>query len=258
MVKITVSGGRGIMGRLICRAVEESPDSELSGILEAPGHPDEGKEFSGALVTSDTAEASEESDVIIDFSVPEATMNILPAAIEKKKAVVIGTTGFTTSQLEDIKTAAAEIPLLLSPNMSVGVNLLFKTAAMINEFLKGLGYDLEIIEAHHSRKADAPSGTAVRLFDILSDGSQEMVNGRSGRPGPRKEKEIGMHAVRGGSITGEHTLMWVGQQDRIELTHRASSRMIFAQGAVRAALWLSNTERGKVYGMEDVLCQVKK
>ncbi len=241
------------MGRLICRAVCECPDSELAGILEAAGHPDEGKEFFGAAVMTKPDEAAGKADVVIDFSNPEALMSLLPAVNSSKKALVIGTTGFSSSQEEEIKKAAEKIPVLLSPNMSVGVNLLFKAAAVINEFLSGMGYDREIIEAHHSRKADAPSGTAVKLFDIISNGSDEQVNGRSGRPGPRKEKEIGMHAVRGGNITGEHTLMWIGQQDRIELTHRASSRMIFAEGAVRSALWLFRAESGRIYSMEDIL-----
>lgn len=241
------------MGQNICDVAVEESDAELVSILEAPGHPDVSKVFYSLKVSSDKAEALEKADVVIDFSSPDSTMNLLSAAVKEGKAMVVGTTGFSDRQLGKIEKAAEDIPLLLSPNMSIGVNVLFKAAAVINEALKKMGYDREIVESHHSRKVDSPSGTAKKLFSVIAGEKDKAVYGREGAAGPRKKNEIGVHAIRGGSIVGEHTLMWAGKEDRIELTHRASSRKIFARGAVKAALWLAQAGRGRLYKMEDVL-----
>ncbi len=241
------------MGKLICSALEANSGTGLSAILEAPGHGDEGREFKGARVYTSPREAVSISDAVIDFSSPPATLKLLEQVKESRTALVIGTTGFNEEQKIKIKDAASKTPILLSPNMSIGVNILFKAAAMINRALEGSGYHKEIVEAHHSRKVDSPSGTAEKILSIIKNEGDIPVYGREGAPGPRKDNEIGVHAIRGGGIAGEHTLMWIGQEDRIEISHRASSRRIFAQGAVRAAIWLSSAPAGPLYGMEEVL-----
>ena len=250
MTKIAVSGGLGRMGRRICRIVADSPEAELSAVIESPGFPETPGSYLGAEVTTGTLPAGE-ADVVIDFSHPLNTLDILDECVRSETKLVIGTTGFDEGQLDKIKSAASETAVLLSPNMSIGVNLLFRIAGIITESLPD--FEKEIVEAHHNRKADAPSGTALKIAEIISRAGDEVVNGRSGKPGPRKKGEIGVHAVRGGGITGEHTVMWIGEHERIELFHRAETRGIFASGAVRAALWLKDRPSGKLYSMEDVL-----
>jgi len=251
MIKISVSGGRGKMGDRICRMIRKNKELELSGIIEGAGHPDTGKEFYGLRVVSDASEVMDNTDVFIDFSRPEATMSLLEKCRANKKKIVIGTTGFSIDQLDEIKKASEEIPVLLSPNMSLGVNVMFKIVHEISRQLPG--YAKEIIEAHHERKVDSPSGTAEKIIKIISKPEEKVVHGRCGEVGPRQADEIGVHAVRGGNIVGEHTVMWIGANDRLELTHRAQSRDIFAEGAVKAAVWLSSKEGGSLYSMEDVL-----
>ncbi|MDA3792601.1 MAG: 4-hydroxy-tetrahydrodipicolinate reductase, partial [Elusimicrobia bacterium] len=164
--------------------------------------------------------------------------------------LAIGTTGFSPKELETIKGYSENTPVLVSPNMSIGVNLIFKMVKEITDRLPG--YEKEIIEAHHNRKVDSPSGTAKKIADIIAGKDDKYIYGRAGSAGPRDKNEIGIHAVRGGNIVGEHTVMWISPYDRIELTHRAGSRKAFAEGAVRAAVWLSGRKNG-FYGMGDVL-----
>lgn len=248
--KTVVSGGLGRMGLRISKLVKESSVLELSGVLERDGIPNTTKEYLEAPVSS-SLELIAGKDMIIDFSSPENSIRVAEAAAREKAALVIGTTGFSSRQMEKLGCAAEDIPLLLAPNMSLGVNLLKKIARMITDALPG--FDKEIIEAHHNRKADAPSGTALLFAEAIKNKGDRFVFGREGAPGPREAREIGIHAVRGGSITGEHTVMWIGDHERIEIAHSAETRDIFASGAIRAAEWLIDKPSGRIYTMEDVL-----
>jgi 4-hydroxy-tetrahydrodipicolinate reductase len=196
------------------------------------------------------------SDGIIDFSSPAASMELIEVAREQKKPVVIGTTGFTDEQRKSIAAAAGEIPVLLSPNMSLGVNLLFKLTEIAAGALSS-DYDVEIFEAHHRYKKDAPSGTALKLLEIVKNNmvglnSAKEVYGRGGLVGERTRKEVGVHAMRGGDVVGEHTVYFAGIGERIELVHRASSRETLAKGSVAALEFLYEKKAG-LYSMYDVL-----
>jgi 4-hydroxy-tetrahydrodipicolinate reductase len=197
-----------------------------------------------------------DKSVIIDFTSPQATLALLDAVDGKAARLVIGTTGFSAAATERIKSAARSIPIVISPNMSLGVNLLFGLTELVAKKL-GTTFDIEIVEVHHRFKKDAPSGTAKRLGEIaaaaLGVGYDEAVrNGRSGMTGERTGKEIGMHAVRGGDIVGDHTVLFAGMGERLELRHVAHNRAPLARGAVAAALWLANRKPG-LYSMRDVL-----
>jgi 4-hydroxy-tetrahydrodipicolinate reductase len=251
MIKIAVCGARGRMGLAVCRLINENPDLEIAGLFERPDHEELGFEIDGVFVTADINDAIKDADVIVDFSSTETSMQVIEACLEKDKKVVVCTTGFTGDQVGKIKQAAEKIPLLLSPNMSVGVNLVFQ---LVEEICRKLpDFEKEIIEYHHNKKVDAPSGTAVKIAEIAARENEKLVYGREGKPGPRPKNEIGIHAVRAGSIVGEHTIMWASPYERIELTHRAESREVFAAGALKAAIWLNGMEKGQLYNMADVL-----
>ena len=195
-------------------------------------------------------------DGIIDFSLPAASMELLPHAVKNKLPLVIGTTGFSDAEMIEIKKASEVIPLLISPNMSIGVNLLFKLTEIAANAL-GSGYDVEVFEAHHRFKKDAPSGTAKKLIEILKNGVPKLNNaeekhGRIGNTGERKDDELGVMVMRGGDIVGEHTVFFAGIGERLELTHRAASRDNFASGAVLAIEFLQGKSPGQ-YSMKDVL-----
>lgn len=251
MLKIGISGGRGKMGKKITGLVTDNPDMELAGILESPEHEDTGKVISGVKVTSDIKGVVKNSDVIIDFSAPENTLEVAGVCAKLGVKLVIGTTGFGKKQKNKLKNYSGSVPILLSPNMSVGVNLIFKIAKEISQSIPD--YEKEIVEAHHNKKTDSPSGTAQKIADIISTEEDEQIYGRKGNVGARDKNEVGIHAVRGGNIVGEHTVMWVGPHDRIELTHRAASRSVFAGGALKAARWLAEQDKNDLYSMEDVL-----
>jgi len=238
------------MGRRISRIVKETPGAELSLIIDRQDTPEDPGDFANARITTDNTEVSS-VDVVIDFSAPGQAISVLKECAKSGTGVVIGTTGFTSGQKDEITELASATPVLLSPNMSIGVNLIFKLARIITESLPG--FDREVVEAHHNRKADAPSGTALRIAEIMAREGEELLKGRTPDSGPRKPSQVGVHAVRGGGIVGEHTAMWIGEDERIELFHRAETRDIFASGAVRAALWLHGRSPGKLYTMEDVL-----
>ena len=199
--------------------------------------------------------ALEKADVAIDFSVPEATEALVLEASRLEKAVVIGTTGHSSEQLKLIREASKTIPIILAGNFSIGVNLLFILARIASRAL-GEDYDAELIEMHHHHKKDSPSGTAARLLEIVEQekglGPENRQHGREGWVGARPKKEIGVHAIRGGDIVGEHTLLFAGQGERLELKHQATDRAIFARGALHAARWLVSQKPG-LYDMEDVL-----
>lgn len=251
MIKISICGARGRMGSNVMRLVQENIDLELAGLIEDPKHKDISFMVDGMNVTSDISLGIKDSDIVIDFSHPASTMKLITECTNNNKKIVIGTTGFNPDEMAEIKKTAEKTPVLLSPNMSVGVNLVFKLVKEITDKLPD--YEKEIIEAHHNRKVDAPSGTALKIAKIISKSDDTLVYGREGKTGPRKKNEIGIHAIRAGNIVGEHTVMWVGPYERVELTHRAESRDVFASGAIKAAVWLNNQPPGKLYSMDDVL-----
>lgn len=236
---------------------------EVASAFEAPAWANTDLAFgaeSGTLrtvhVSADPAEAIAQADVVIDFTSAEAVMANARAAAAAGKAVVIGTTGLSDAQKAELAGLAKQVPVVFAPNMSVGVNLLFKLAGEVAAVL-GLDYNVEITEIHHNQKKDSPSGTAVRLAERVAEGldlnyAQHVKHGREGMVGARPKDEIGMHAIRGGDVVGEHTVSFIGQGERVELTHKAHSRDNFARGALRAAQFAVNAQPG-LYDMQDVL-----
>jgi 4-hydroxy-tetrahydrodipicolinate reductase len=262
-LRVAVTGAAGRMGRTVLQACRQA-DVQVAGAVEAAGHPHigtdagvlAGSEPSGLLVVEDLGGVLGGADGCIDFTHPDATLRHVAVCRERAKPIVIGTTGFTSEQRDGIERAAKSIPIVLAPNMSVGVNVLFKLVGLAARTL-GDDFDVEIIEAHHRGKVDAPSGTACRIGEILGetlsrDLSKCAVYGRHGKTGPRDRETIGFETIRGGDIVGEHTVLFAGEGERIELVHRASSRMNFARGALRALGWIRDRENG-LYDMQDVL-----
>lgn len=264
MVKIAVAGIAGRMGGRITHAVVGRKDAQLAGGFEAPGHPAVGKPIAAAtgcpgaagLVAESAEEALANCDVLIDFTAPAPTLQHLALAQEMGKACVIGTTGLDDGQKAELFGLVKKAPVVFAPNMSVGMNLMFK---LVGDMARVLGedYALELMEAHHDQKKDSPSGTAVRLLDELCaargwDPKQVLKHGREGMVGARPANEIGVSVIRGGDIVGDHTVFYIGHGERIELTHRAHSRDTFVAGAVRAALWVGKQQTG-LYDMQDVL-----
>lgn len=264
MIQFAISGATGRMGRSIINLAAQKFSGEivLKGAIEHSASPHIGQDAgeisgsgkSGVIITSNPIEAVEKADVVIDFSTPEHTLALGHLCEKTGKALVVGTTGFSAKQRLDLLECAKKIPLIISPNMSPGVNLLFHLTAIAAKALSS--WDIEILEAHHRFKKDAPSGTAVRLKEILLrelQRSEDNVNyGRKGITGERNEKEIGVHAIRGGDVVGDHTVYFLSDGERLELTHRAFSRDTFAAGALRAALFLAGRAPGE-YTMRDVL-----
>jgi 4-hydroxy-tetrahydrodipicolinate reductase len=262
-VQIGLAGVSGRMGRALLEAVAADAECALCAALDRPGSPLVGQDAgaawgvpSGVSVTDRPAAALQGAQVLIDFTRPEATFGYLDACVAAGVPLVIGTTGFDDAGKARIAAAAQRIPLVFAPNMSVGVNLLMKLAELAAQVLHD-GYDIEIIEAHHRHKVDAPSGTALGLGQAVAralnrDLARCAVYGREGITGERKPETIGFATVRGGDIVGDHTLLFAGIGERVELTHKASSRATFAQGALRAAKWLQGRAPGQ-YDMRDVL-----
>lgn len=252
MIKIIIAGFAGKMGRMIHELVLQDKNISVVAGLESPDHPlCADKKSGGVMVTSDPA-ILEKADVIVDFTHAEGAVDNIRAAASYARPIVVGTTGFNDEQMKQIRSSAGKIPVLLSPNMSAGVHLLFKLARITAGALKD--FEIEIIEAHHNKKKDAPSGTAVKLAEIVAKelNIHDMCYGRKGSVGARPAKQIGIHAVRAGDIVGDHTVIFAGRGERIELVHRAHSRETFAAGALRAVRWIHHKKPG-LYGMEDVL-----
>ncbi len=259
-MNIAVCGITGRMGTAVLRVMQEK-NYALSAAFdrkEAPGFGSDpgtliGSGNLGVVVKEINGEGVGLSDGIIDFSSPDATMELLGLAKQQKKPIVIGTTGFSDDQRSRIESAGREIPVLFAPNMSVGVNILFKLTEIAARVMDE-GFDVEILEAHHHFKKDAPSGTAMKLLDTVTETrrNSRMVSGREGITGERDPAEIGVFAIRGGDIVGEHTVYFIGAGERIELTHRATNRSILARGAVRAMEHIFGREKG-LYSMFDVL-----
>ena len=261
MIRLIVIGACGRMGTTVLRLAACDPAFVVTHILEAKDHPLVGSRMDVPGLRGltfplehDLANCIDDSDVIVDFSEAKATINHFRIAVDKAKAIVIGTTGMSREEIEEMgKTNGAKA--VVSPNMSIGVNLLFNLAEKAAHVL-GRDYDTEIIEMHHKWKKDAPSGTASRLRDVIKNAEPERawidVTGREGMVGERKSDEIAVFALRGGDIVGEHTVFFAGAGERLEITHRAYSRENFARGALVAAKWLVNQQNG-VYDMADVL-----
>lgn len=264
MINIAVTGAAGRMGRSLINACHPSESCQLSAAIEHEGNPLIGGDAGdiagiGTLdvkLVDKLSEVKDQFDVLIDFSSPDATLDNLAFCIANSKSIVIGTTGFSDEQKQHISDAAKRISIVFAPNMSVGVNLCFKLLDMAARVL-GDDVDIEIIEAHHRHKVDAPSGTALRMGEVVADAlgrnlDECAVYGREGISGERDRKTIGFETIRAGDIVGDHTVMFAGEGERVEITHKASSRMTFANGAVRAAIWLQDQPAG-LYDMQDVL-----
>ncbi len=257
MLRIAIAGASGRMGRMLIDAVNEADDLLLSAALDRDDGPDIGRPASAAVaISTDVDGALRVSDVLIDFTRPEATLRHVEACVASGTKLVIGTTGFDEAGRRSIEEASNHVAIVFAPNMSVGVNVVFKLVA---EATRGLsrGYDIEIIEAHHRHKVDAPSGTAMELGRIVAEAldlklDNVAMHGREGIVGPRDPSTIGFSAIRGGDIVGDHTVLYAGLGERIEITHRASSREGYAAGALAAARFLASREQG-LFDMQDVL-----
>jgi 4-hydroxy-tetrahydrodipicolinate reductase len=263
MMKIAVAGASGRMGRMLVEAVLEAPDAELSGALDIAGSPALGRDagdflgrVTGVRITDSLDEALAGADALIDFTRPEGTLRHLEACAARGVRMVIGTTGFDEDGKAAIARAAQRIGVVFAPNMSVGVNVTFKLLETAARILAE-GYDIEIIEAHHRHKVDAPSGTALRMGEVIADAlgrdlKKVAVYGREGVTGERDPSTIGFATVRGGDIVGDHTVLFAGIGERIEITHRSASRVTYAHGSLRACRFLAGRQAG-LFDMQDVL-----
>ena len=241
MTKIAITGSNGRMGQALIEAVKLNPNVSQGSILNRG---------------DDIERVLKDFDVLIDFTRPEATLDALSICQSAGKAMVIGTTGFSDDALKVIDQASSDIPIVFAPNMSVGVNLTLK---LLETTAKVIGTDsnIEIVEAHHRHKVDSPSGTALKMGEVIAnalgrDLSECAVYGREGTEEPRDRQTIGFSSIRGGDVVGEHTVTFFMEGERVEITHKASSRMTYANGAVKACQWLTNQENG-LYSMQDVL-----
>lgn len=253
-MKICMAGACGRMGRRILELAAEAPDIEIGGAFDLPAQA--GVTVQSVVVGSDAKAEVAKADVLIDFTVMHACLGNARVAAELGKAIVIGTTGLQEAQVAELRGLSERVPVVYAPNMSVGVNLLFKLTYEVAKIL-GLDYNVEIVEVHHNLKKDSPSGTAVRLAERAAealglDYGTQTAHGRQGMVGERPRAEIGMHAVRGGDVVGEHTVSFLGQGERIELSHRAHNRDNFARGALVAARFAANAKPG-LYDMQQVL-----
>lgn len=263
-INIAINGAAGRMGRCLIQAVAETEGLQLSAAVDRPESSligvDAG-ELAGVgkldvVISSELDLATQQSDIMIDFTLPEATMALLPLCAQNQCRPVIGTTGFDEAQKQVIQQTAAKIATILAPNMSVGVNLSLKLLDIAARVL-GDSVDIEIIEAHHRHKVDAPSGTALRMGEVVADALGRdlkdcAIYGREGRTGERDRNTIGFATVRAGDIVGDHTVLFAAEGERVEITHKASSRMTFAYGAMRASKWLMQQQTG-LFDMQDVL-----
>jgi len=262
-IRFAIAGAGGRMGRTLIEAVLKADDARLTAALEQPDNPLLGKDAGelvgqpcGVKVTSDIEAALAQADCLIDFTRPEGTLQHLEICRKRGVHMVIGTTGFTTEQKLTIQDASRDIPVVFAPNMAVGVNAVFKlldvAARILNE-----GYDVEVIEAHHRHKVDAPSGTALRMGEVVAEALGRdlagcAIYGREGHTGERPATQIGFSTIRGGDIVGDHTVLFAGTGERVEITHKSASRMPYAQGSLRAARFMRGKARG-LFDMQDVL-----
>jgi 4-hydroxy-tetrahydrodipicolinate reductase len=264
MINAIVVGAAGRMGRMIINAIQNSEDITCIGAIETSGHAVLGQDAGivagvgklGVTIEDNLKSVIEKGNVVIDFTAAEASLGNMEIASQHHKPTVVGSTGFSPEQLEQVRKLTKEFPCCLAPNMSVGVNLMYKVVEEMARIL-GEDYDVEIVEAHHRMKKDAPSGTALQLGKVIARGlgrkwEEVGVYGRRGLIGERSKKEIGMQVIRAGDIVGEHTVIFGGMGERIEVTHRAHTRDTMARGAVRAAKWVVTQNPG-LYDMGDIL-----
>jgi 4-hydroxy-tetrahydrodipicolinate reductase len=265
-LRVAIPGCAGRMGRALVQALAAADDMQLCGASEAAGSPALGQDAGsvaglsplGIAVTDDPQTLLADAQAVIDFSLPHVTADLCRRCAERGLPLVVGTTGLSAEQHAALQRAAERVPVVFAANMSVGVNVLLRLVEQAATLL-GPGYDLEVVEAHHGRKVDAPSGTALALARALATATgqlgaleQRARHGRHGAVGARAPAEIGIHAVRGGDVVGEHTVLFLGEGERLELVHRASSRQTFARGALRALRWATARPAG-LYDMRDVL-----
>ena len=263
-IRLAVNGAAGRMGRQLLSAIIDRDDALLSGACDAPDQPFIGMDASlltgteslQVQITDSVTALIDSTDVIIDFTAPDVSLSLLRALSNTRTAAVIGTTGFNPEQLDELQALAQDVPVVFAPNYSVGVTV---TLDLLKHAAKALGddYDVEIIEAHHRHKIDAPSGTAVKMGAVVASALNRdlescAIYGRQGITGARDKHTIGFETIRAGDIIGEHTVLFAGNGERVEITHRATDRMTFARGAVHAAIWLSSRAPG-LYDMTDVL-----
>jgi 4-hydroxy-tetrahydrodipicolinate reductase len=264
MIDITLVGACGRMGKRIAVAIDDSEDTRISGAVEYTGHEELGRDIgevaglqsAGVTVTDQLPEAIKDAGAVIDFALPESAVQSAKVCLDKKVPLVTGVTGLNAEQVDVLERAAAEIAVVWAPNMSVGVNLMFKVAGEVARVL-GDDFDVEIFETHHRFKRDAPSGTAKRLAEVIADALGRDMDevgcwGRKGITGERDRKEIAVHSLRSGDVVGEHTAVFGTLGERFEITHRAHSRDTFARGAVVAARFAAQAAPG-LYDMQDVL-----
>ena len=262
-LRIAVAGSSGRMGRMLIEATDTAPDCVLRGALDRPGAALLGEDAgaglglnTGVRITADLDQGLGDADVLIDFTRPEGTLQHLDACLRHGVAMVIGTTGFDAEGLARIREGATRLPIVLAPNMSIGVNVVLQLLAQAGRALAE-GYDIEVIEAHHRHKVDAPSGTALKMGEVVAaaagrDLAHDAVWGRHGHTGERAPGSIGFSVIRGGDIVGDHTVLFAGTGERIEITHKSSSRATYASGSLRAARFLRGRAPG-LYDMQDVL-----
>jgi len=262
-MRIAIAGSTGRMGRVLIETVLNTPDAQLAAALEQTGNPHIGKDAGelagqpcGVRIAADIESAAAGCDVLIDFTRPDGTLAHLAACRSHGARMVIGTTGFSDAQKGAIVEASRDIAIAMAPNFSVGVNVTFRLLDVAARVL-AQDYDFEVLEVHHRHKVDAPSGTALRMGEIIAkasgrDLSSAAIYGREGITGERQKETIGFSAVRGGDAVGDHTVMFLGTGERIEITHRAGSRATYAQGALRAARFIGDKKNG-LYDMQDVL-----
>ncbi len=264
MIHVVVNGACGRMGRLITQGVAQQDDMQLVGATEFATHPEIGADVGvvagigelGIAITSDLNDVIADADVAIEFSTPDASLEHLRQVVEADKAMVLATTGFNADELAKVHKLASKIKCVMAPNMSLGVNVMIQALELVAKAL-GDDYDIEVIEAHHNHKADSPSGTALRLAETVAaavgrDLDEVGVYGRHGIIGPRPKKQIGVHAIRGGDIAGDHTVMFATEGETLSVVHRAHSPEAFAKGAIRAARWVVDAPRG-LHDVSEVL-----
>jgi 4-hydroxy-tetrahydrodipicolinate reductase len=263
-MRVAIIGASGRMGKILVAAVQAAEGVSLGAAILKPGSSLIGADAGeiagvgklGVAAVASLADCVNDFDVLIDFTTPTLTLENAAFCAQHQKAIVVGTTGLTDDEKVSLNQAAEQSPVVFAPNMSVGVNLTLKLLAMAAEIL-GDEYDVEIVEAHHRHKVDSPSGTALRMGEVVAEAlgrnlKECAVYGREGQTGARTQKEIGFETIRAGDVVGEHSVWFATEGERIEITHKASSRMTFAKGAVRAASWLEGKAAG-MYDMQDVL-----
>ncbi len=261
--RLVVLGAAGRMGRVLLGSALADPEIQVVGAVDRPDAREIGMDVGtiaglgerGVKLSADLAAVIDQADVTVEFTIPAATLEHLGVSLARRKPAVVGTTGLDAAQLERVRAIGREIPLFMAPNMSLGVNVLLKVLPIIAEAL-GSAYDVEVIEAHHHGKKDAPSGTALRLAEVVAQAlgttlPERAVYGRQGIQ-PREPGEIGMHAIRAGAIVGDHTVLFANDGEQIEVVHRAYSRQTFALGALRAVKWIAQQPPG-FYSMPDLL-----